>query len=131
MVVKDQGPTGQFTFSSGNFWEVLGTWLGRSCYFLSEQDVEYFLDFDKKGIRWPEQCTSDESVQHVDKQQTLSDQMSQTPDLLDLAKKCLIYDPAKRLTAKQALKHAFINDKELRTKYLRKGIDVLNSDSDN
>jgi len=97
----------------------------------SEQDVEYFLDFDKKGIRWPEQATSEESVQHVNKQQTLSEQMSQTPDLLDLAKKCLIYDPAKRLTAKQALKHAFINDKELRTKYLRKGIDVLNSDSDN
>jgi len=97
----------------------------------SEQDVEYFLDFGSLGLRWPEKSTSEISRRHVNKQRTLSEQMVQVPDLLDLSRKCLTYDPKKRVDAKQALQHPFVNDKQLRAKYLRRGIDVLNSDSDN
>jgi len=91
----------------------------------SEQDVEFFLDVDTERIRWPENASSSESVGHVQKQSQLSQLMSTQKDLLDLCKQCLTYDPADRVTAKEALRHKFLNGPELRIRYLRKGIDVL------
>jgi len=94
----------------------------------SEQDVEYFLDVENERIKWPENASSNESVGHVQKQSQLSQLMAKQEDLLELCKKCLTYDPAERVTAKQALRHKFLNGPELRIRYLRKGIDVLAGD---
>ena len=52
-------------------------------------------------------------------------QMSEADEMFNLATKCLTYDPENRITAKQALKHAFLASQELRSRYLRRGIDVL------
>jgi len=104
----------------------------------SEQDVEFFLDVDKFEIKWPENASSQESIDHVRKQQSLKNRlvkqelknklMSAQEELFDLCSKCLTYDPAERVTAKNALKHTFLNSAELRERYLRKGIDVLSDD---
>jgi len=94
----------------------------------SEQDVEFFLDVDKFEIKWPENASSQESIDHVRKQQSLKKLMSAQEELFDLCSKCLTYDPAERVTARNALKHSFLNSAELRERYLRKGIDVLSDD---
>merc|ERR1719263_572966 len=91
----------------------------------SEQSVEYFLDIKELRIRWPEQATSKESIEHFDKTKVLKEQLNIVPELLDLTYKCLEPDPSLRYSAKEVLKHSFISDFELRTQWLRKGIDVL------
>jgi len=87
--------------------------------------VEYFLDLENSCIRWPGPSSSQESIDHVEKQQTLRAQMMEADEMFQLAQKCLIYDPKERITAKQALKHNFLLGQELRVRYLRRGIDVL------
>merc|ERR1719266_2460958 len=73
----------------------------------SEQDVEFFLDIEKAQIRWPANASSQESIDHVRKQQHLTDLMSSHEPLLNLCRQCLTYDPKERATAKKALKHDF------------------------
>lgn len=90
----------------------------------SEQSVEYFLDINELRIRWPEQATSQESIEHFDNTKNLKEQLK-IPELLDLTYKCLEPDPSLRYSAKDALKHPFISDFELRSQWLRKGVDVL------
>lgn len=94
----------------------------------SEQDVEFFLDIEQQQIRWPENASSQESVDHVRKQQPLKQLMLNQDQLLELCFKCLTYDPSERVSAKQALRHTFLSSPELRSRYLRKGIDVLADD---
>merc|ERR1719346_550324 len=94
----------------------------------SEQDVEYFLDIDSKRLKWPENASSQESMEHVKKQKNLKELMAGQQQLEQLCRECLTYDPARRITAKAALRHDFLNAPELRVRYLRKGIDVLADD---
>jgi serine/threonine protein kinase len=91
----------------------------------SEQDVEYFLELKKKKINWPTRASSDESKNHVKAQKTLKQQLGVDDKLFDLCKKCLTYEPRKRINALKALQHPFLKGEDLRKKYLRKGIDVL------
>lgn len=91
----------------------------------SEQDVEYFLDLTEGRIKWPENASSQESIEHVEKQTTLRQQMENMDEMFNLATECLTYDPRERITAKFALKHEFLRGPELRVRYLRRGIDVL------
>ena len=51
--------------------------------------------------------------------------MSEADEMFDLAVKCLTYDPENRVSAKAALRHPFLASQELRSRYLRRGIDVL------
>jgi len=52
----------------------------------SEQDVEYFLNFEDLSINWPANASSQESVEHVEKQHTLADQMDKNPQMLQLTR---------------------------------------------
>lgn len=91
----------------------------------SEQDVEFFLDLERNVIKWPANASSSESQDHVAKQQTLEDLMGHQRQLFNLCKLCLTYNPKERITAKDALRSEFLGSPELRVRYLRKGIDVL------
>lgn len=62
--------------------------------------------FDRSGkLKWPGKA-SDNSLARVKRARPLHEQFD-NPEFVDLLEKCLVYEPAKRLTAVEALKHPF------------------------
>lgn len=67
-------------------------------------------------MRWPEGASSKQSLQRVDDLPLLHHIVDDNcPDFLDLLRNMFTIDPAKRITAKAALQHAFFDP--VRAKY--------------
>lgn len=67
--------------------------------------------FNGTKLRWPELAR--ERVKHgtryVDKMHPLEEILAAHPDFLDLVQRLLDYDPDRRITARDALKHRFFD----------------------
>jgi len=60
-------------------------------------------------LRWPNGASSD-SRKRVDRARTLKQQFGHVPLFLEFLRKLLTYDPAARMTAKEALQHPFVKE---------------------
>jgi dual-specificity kinase len=88
----------------------------------SDQGKKYFQN---NKLRWPEIASSKQSVEFVEQTKVLallcdasenhSDQCNYNDLFYDLVKKMLSYEPSDRITARQALEHAFFEPLRLRS----------------
>lgn len=72
----------------------------------SSPRVDHMLHVPSGRLRWPEGARSSKSLAAVKKAQTLA-QLLPDADFIDLVQRLLTYDPSKRLTAAEALRHPF------------------------
>lgn len=76
---------------------------------LPEAPIDEIFDWDTLKIRWPYSAPSEESERHVASQGSLPETVD---DLLlaDLIRRCLQYDPKRRITARGAFEHPYFAD---------------------
>jgi serine/threonine protein kinase len=68
--------------------------------------------FRRGRLAWPENASSDESVDHVRRMKKLEDILAPedaATGLLDLLQLMLVLDPENRITAREALNHPFFD----------------------
>jgi len=65
---------------------------------------------DCNELDWPAQCKSDRSRRKIHYMKSLDELLDKekNPEFYDLIRKCLIYTPDERITAKEAMQHPFL-----------------------
>eukprot|EP00455_Lapot_gusevi_P004436 TRINITY_DN1183_c0_g1_i5.p1 TRINITY_DN1183_c0_g1~~TRINITY_DN1183_c0_g1_i5.p1 ORF type:complete len:466 (-),score=71.08 TRINITY_DN1183_c0_g1_i5:100-1335(-) len=72
----------------------------------STSRADRLLHFSTCRLRWPEGAVSRDSVRHVARMKTLSE-LIPDPELIDLLRRMLVFDPDLRISAREALAHPF------------------------
>ncbi|KAH7444457.1 hypothetical protein KP509_02G078900 [Ceratopteris richardii] len=80
----------------------------------SMQQTDKYFKYGRE-LNWPDECTTSDSIQAVNKLPRLRNLIMQHADhsaglLIDLLEKLLKYDPEERLTAREALLHPFFKE---------------------
>lgn len=89
---------------------------------LPEAPLDKIFDLETNEIRWPEIAKSRESERHVRKSAPLEELVKDTL-LCNLMSECLVFDPNKRVTCKEAFEHPFFRELS-RTDYPMKFMDI-------
>jgi len=76
---------------------------------LPEAPLDEIFDQETYEIKWPEIAKSRESVRHVRKCVPLKEHVKH-PALYDLMSKCLVFDPEKRISCREAFEHPFFRE---------------------
>jgi serine/threonine protein kinase len=84
--------------------------------------VDKYLDLESGRLKWPENASGSTSKRHVEKAKTIAVQFKDDPDFVDLMHRLLTFDPEKRITAAEALKHPYF-DEQVRAQYPSIGVE--------
>jgi len=76
---------------------------------LPEAPLDKIFDLETNEIKWPDIAKSRESERHVRKSVPMKE-LVKDPLLCSLMSECLVFDPNKRLTCKEAFEHPFFRE---------------------